>query len=110
LSRAVNSLIKVVTGIPIKDATSGFRCYRASALKKTTKTFDKLIQSKGFEVSFEILFKTYWCASRIKEVPNTLDYGRKIGKSKVKLVATIWRYILLLSKLLAWRIEGSIKS
>lgn len=110
LSKTVNNLIRIITKIPVEDATSGFRCYRASALKRTIKTFDKLIQSKGFEVSFEILFKTYWCTKKIKEVPNTLDYGRKIGKSKVKLITTVFRYVLLLSKLCAWRIQGALKS
>jgi len=109
LSRIINKLIKMVSGIPVDDATSGFRCYRVSLLRKTRKTFDKLIRSKGFEVSFEILLKTYLCNPRITEVPNTLDYYRKIGRSKVNLVTTVCRYILFLSKILVWRALGMLK-
>lgn len=109
LSRTINKLIKVVSGIPVDDATSGFRCYRVSLLRKARKAFGKLIRSKGFDVSFEILLKTYLCNLRIAEVPNTLDYGRKIGKSKVNIVTTICRYILFLSKILVWRALRMLK-
>lgn len=110
LSRSINKLIKMVSGIPVDDATSGFRCYRVSLLRKTRKAFDKLIRSKGFEVSFEILLKTYLCNQRIVEIPNTLDYNRKIGGSKVNLLTTACRYILFLSKILVWRALGILRS
>ena len=104
LSRILNSLIRVLTRIPVNDATSGYRCYKASVLRKATQTFGKkLIESKGFEVSYELLLKTYRCSGSIKEVPNTLDYSKKLGKSKIRIVPTILSYILLLGKTILWK-------
>lgn len=104
LSRILNSLIKILTRIPVNDATSGYRCYKASVLRKAIQTFGKkLIESKGFEVSYELLLKTYRCSGSVKEVPNTLDYSRKLGKSKIRIMPTILSYILLLGKTVLWK-------
>jgi len=107
LSRVLNLFIKAFTRMPVKDATSGYRCYKASALRKTMQVFgEKFIKSKGFEVSCEILLKTYWCNGSVGEVPNTLDYSKKLGRSKIKIMPTILSYILLLGKVLLWRTSG----
>ncbi len=107
LSRGLNLLTRLLVGIPVKDATSGYRCYKASALKKAMKFFgEKFIESQGFEALFEILVKTYWCNRKISEIPNTLDYGKKIGKSKIKLVLTMLGYLNLLRKVCLWRVSG----
>jgi len=107
LSIGLNLLIRILAGIPVKDATSGYRCYRASALKKTLKVFgNRLIESRGFEALFEILVKAYWCNKRLVEVPNTLDYGKKVGKSKMKIMSTMLSYVGLLVKICLWRALG----
>jgi len=99
LSRVLNLFVRILARMPVKDATSGYRCYKASALKKTMQIFgEKFIESGGFEVSCEILLKTYWCSGAVSEVPNTLDYSKKIGRSKIKIMPTIFSYIILLVK------------
>ena len=104
LSKIVNLLIHEITRIPAKDATSGYRCFKASALQNVKRIFDgKVIVSKGFEVSLEILLKTFWCNTSIKEVPILLDYGKKGGISKMKLFPTIKRYLSLFTKINKWR-------
>lgn len=104
LSKIINLLIHEVTNIPIKDATSGYRCFKASTLQKVEKTFDgSLIASKGFEASLEILLKTFWCNASIKEVPIILNYGKKGGTSKMKLLPTIRRYFALFSAMKKWK-------
>jgi dolichol-phosphate mannosyltransferase len=106
LSKVVNLLIREVTRVPAKDATSGFRCFKASSLKRTKSVFDDgLVESKGFEVSLEILLKAFWCNAKIKEVPIMLDYGRKSGASKMKLMPTIKRYFNVLYRISKWKKE-----
>ena len=106
LSKIINLLIRKIAQMPIMDATSGYRCYKASVLRTASSIFkDKFIESQGFEVPLEVLVKTYRSNSGInmKEIPITLDYGKKVGKSKLKLITTINLYIRLLRKISAWR-------
>jgi len=103
LSKAVNFLIAKMMKLPAKDATSGYRCFKASTLQKLDLiSKHNLIESRGFEASLEILAKAFWCDSTIKEVPITLDYGKKRSKSKMRLFPTIRRYVALLLKSRSW--------
>jgi len=99
LSRIVNLLIEKMFGLPVKDATSGFRCFRAGLLKRLYREFgDKIIEAKGFESSLELLLKAVNSGGVVTEVPIVLDYGRKGGSSKMRLFSTIVRYLVLLFK------------
>jgi len=103
LSRAANFLVAKVIKLPAKDATSGYRCFRALTLQKLNLISNhNLIESRGFEASLEILAKAFWCNSTIKEVPITLDYGKKRSRSKMRLFQTIKGYLLLLFKSIYW--------
>lgn len=104
LSKSINLLVGKVSGIPARDLTSGYRCFRAITLRKAKTSFgSRFIESKGFEVSLELLAKTFMHSSRLKEIPMTLDYKKKKGKSKMKLMPTIERYINLLMQLKKWK-------
>jgi dolichol-phosphate mannosyltransferase len=104
LSKAINQGIKLTTRLPIKDATSGYRCFRAKTIKTLHKKFGKkFVESKGFEVSLELLLKLFWLNPVMLEVPITLDYGKKNGRSKMKLFSTIKRYIALFFGMGKWK-------
>jgi dolichol-phosphate mannosyltransferase len=97
LSKAINQSIKLATRIPIKDATSGYRCIKAKTIKNLHKKLGKkFIESKGFEITLEILLKLSWLNPKMLETPITLDYSKKGGHSKMKLLPTIKRYLALL--------------
>lgn len=103
LSKTANFLIKKTMKLPVKDATSGYRCFKASTLKKLSIiSKHNFIESKGFEVSLEILAKAFYCNPTVKEVPIMLDYSRKESGSKMKMIPTIKRYLTLLLKTKAW--------
>lgn len=106
LSKVVNFLARRMVKLPVRDATSGYRCFKAAALKRLSLISKHgFIESKGFEVSLEVLAKTFWCNSIIQEVPITLDYSRKKSKSNMRLLPTIKRYVILLGKMKSWRSE-----
>lgn len=106
LSKVINQAIKLATRIPIKDATSGYRCFKAKTIKTLhRKLGKKFVQSKGFEVSVELLLKLFWLNPIIHEVPITLDYGKKGGRSKMKLLSTIKRYIALFFGMSKWKTQ-----
>jgi dolichol-phosphate mannosyltransferase len=99
LSKAVNLLIKKLFHLPVKDATSGFRCFRAQLIKRLFETFqNRIIESKGFESSLELLLKSIHLGGIVTEVPIRLDYGLKGGGSKMHLMATIAKYFALIFK------------
>ena len=97
MSKAVNYLIKLLLKVEIKDFTSGYRCFRASAVKRLYDAFgDDIIESQGFESSFEILLKALTCNLKVGEVPIVLDYSLKNGESKMRLVPTLLNYVQFL--------------
>jgi dolichol-phosphate mannosyltransferase len=97
LSRGVNFLIEKLFRLCLKDATSGFRCFRVGMLKRLYKRFgNSIIESKGFTVSLELLLKTVAFGGAVAEVPILLDYGRKNSASKMHLFSTVLGYLTLL--------------
>lgn len=102
-SKATNFIFRRILRLPINDVTSGYRCFKASVLKRLNEiSKHDFIESDGFEVSLEILAKVFWCNATLKEVPITLDYYKKKGKSKMKMLPTVKRYLILLTKIKAW--------
>jgi dolichol-phosphate mannosyltransferase len=97
MSKAVNLLVRKLFHLPVKDATSGFRCFRGDLLKRLRDTFgDHIIESDGFAASLELLLKAVNSGGIVAEVPIFLDYGKKGGASKMHLFSTIFRYMILL--------------
>lgn len=79
LSRYGNTYARLITGIPVKDLTSGFQCFKAELLKKYD--FGK-IQSTGYAFLIEIKAMAVALGAKIKEVPITFT-ERAHGKSKL---------------------------
>lgn len=97
LSRGINFLVKALFRLPVKDATSGFRCFKAFLLKILCSTFkDDIVESRGFVASLELLLKAVSFGGAVKEVPILLDYGKKGGVSKMRLFSTIFGYLSLI--------------
>lgn len=79
VSSGANYFLRKVLGIKSKDCTTGFRCYKLSALGKIN--FNK-IKSTGPSIVFEILYYLQKENCKIKEVP-IIYQERKKGKSKL---------------------------
>lgn len=104
LSKFANYILSFLSGLKIKDITSGYRCYRASVLKKGLEKYDShFVDAKGFEVQAELMVKLGSLSTRVREIPFELKYNEKQGKSKMPLFETINNYIQLSLKILAWR-------
>jgi len=85
---------RVVTGIPVKDLTSGFKCYSSKTLKSVDwKTFD--VDGYGFQI--QSVFCVYKAALRIKEIP-IIFVERRAGESKMSR-RIIWEAFWLVWKL-----------
>lgn len=90
VSRIANLLFKLFLPIQnIKDYTCGYRAYRAHLVKLGFNAFgDKLIEAKGFACTDELLVKLSRFSEKISEIPFTLRYDLKKGKSKINFFKT----------------------
>jgi dolichol-phosphate mannosyltransferase len=79
LSRGGNIYTRLCLGIPIKDATGGFRAYRMNALNQM-KIDD--VQSQGYCFQVDMAWRAMQSGLRVAEVPITF-VERQIGESKM---------------------------
>jgi dolichol-phosphate mannosyltransferase len=79
MSFFASKYVQFITGMPIKDATAGFKCYRARVL--STMELDK-IRFIGYAFQIEMKFTTWKLGFKIKEVP-IIFTDRTKGTSKM---------------------------
>ena len=79
LSWLANAFAARLLGIPAHDVTSGFRIYRASALRQVDL---HAITSNGYSFLAEMLFRLRRVGASIREVP-ILFHDRTMGASKL---------------------------
>jgi dolichol-phosphate mannosyltransferase len=79
LSWCANRFARVVTGLPIQDATGGYKCFRVSALQQLNLN---QIRSDGYSFQIEVNFKLWKLGCRIREIPIVLA-DRVAGVSKM---------------------------
>lgn len=79
LSLAANLYAKIVTGVPVSDATAGFKCFKRSVLESID--LDKVL-SEGYSFQIEMNWRALKAGFKIGEVP-IIFYERKYGKSKL---------------------------
>ncbi len=90
LSYFANMYARWVTGLPLRDVTGGFKCFRADALRKLD--LDR-IHSDGYSFQIEVNYKLWKRGCRIQEIP-ILFRDRVAGVSKMS--SKIVREALLL--------------
>ena len=79
LSYGANVYTRMVTGLPISDATGGFKCFRREALQALN--LDKM-KSDGYCFQIETTFKIWKKGLRVKEIPIVFT-DRTRGTSKM---------------------------
>lgn len=79
LSYFANVYARWATGMPIQDATAGFKCYRVSALKALDLS---KVRSSGYGFQIELKFGMWKRGFRIKEIP-IIFKDRTAGQSKM---------------------------
>jgi dolichol-phosphate mannosyltransferase len=100
LSYYANVYTRLVTGLNVRDATGGFKCFRREVLE--TLDLDK-IRSNGYIFQIEVSMRVWKKGFTIKEIP-IIFYERLHGTSKMskKIVReAIWKvwYLRLMSLL-----------
>jgi dolichol-phosphate mannosyltransferase len=78
-SRGGSLYTRIITGMPVKDPTAGFMCYKQKVL--SAMNLDQ-IQFIGYAFQIEMKFASWRLGFKLKEVPITF-IDRKIGVSKM---------------------------
>jgi len=95
LSYLANVYSRVITGMPIKDATGGFKCFRRQVLESLDWS---RVKSDGYGFQIEINFKAWRKGFRIREIP-ILFVDRRAGESKMS------RRIVWEAAWMVWRLR-----
>ena len=95
LSRFANWYIRAITRLPVRDCTSGFRCWTRGLLARMP--LDRIV-SNGYAFQLEMAWEAHAAGGRIVEVPITF-IERREGQSKMsgrviaESVVLPWRLI-----------------
>ena len=95
LSYTANPYTRIVTGLPVADATGGFKCFRRRALEGVR--LDR-VRSDGYAFQIEMSFKCWKRGFRIKEIP-IVFVDRRAGVSKMN------RRIIWEAAWMVWRLR-----
>jgi dolichol-phosphate mannosyltransferase len=79
ISRSVNTLVRFLFRMPVKDASGAFRCYRVSKLREARL---EETRSRGYSFQQEVLFRCHKAGCRMGEYPIIFE-NRRAGASKV---------------------------
>jgi dolichol-phosphate mannosyltransferase len=97
LSYGANKYTRIVTGIPVKDATAGFKCFRRDVLEKIDLN---KVKSSGYSFQIEMNFRVWKKGYQLAEIPIIFE-ERTEGHSKMsrsiifEAVFMVWKLKLL---------------
>jgi dolichol-phosphate mannosyltransferase len=83
-----------ILGVPIRDLTAGFKCYRRAVLERIELD---TISAKGYAFQIETAYRTLQSGFRVEEIPITFvdreEGGSKMSKAIV--LEAVWRVPLM---------------
>lgn len=79
LSLGAAHYTRALTGLPLTDPTSGFKCFRRAVLEALDLG---ALHSTGYSFQIEVNFRAWWGGFRLAEVPITFA-DRHVGVSKM---------------------------
>ena len=109
LSYFASLYVRIITGMPVKDPTGGFKCFRREVLEWLDL---KRVKSNGYGFQIEMNFYVWRAGFRIKEIP-ILFIDRRAGTSKMSrkiIYEAIWRVWKLFLRKLAGKDKMQRKS
>ncbi len=95
LSYGANVYTHIITGLPLKDSTGGFKCFRRETLEQLPLD---TIRSDGYSFQIEMNFFCWKKGFRVVEIP-ILFTDRRVGISKMS------RKIIWEAMFMVWRLR-----
>ncbi len=101
LSLGANIYTRLITGMPIHDATGGFKCFRRKVLEAIPL---QRIQSDGYSFQIEMNYQAWKRAFHIHEIPIVFT-DRRVGVSKMNR-KIIWEAVWMVWRLRFSKLHG----
>lgn len=103
LSYAANIYARFVTGLPVFDATGGFKCFRRNVLESIDLNS---VKSNGYAFQIEMSFRAWKRGFRLMEIPIIfVDRTEGVSKMSKKIVReAIW----MVWRLRWWGLTGRV--
>ena len=95
LSYFANVYTRWITGLPVRDATGGFKCFHRRALEAVR--LDR-VKSDGYAFQIEMTYKCWRKGMRVREIP-ILFVDRRVGVSKMS------RHVIWEAAGMVWRLR-----
>ena len=96
-----NIYTRLVTGLPVKDATGGFKCWKREVLESLD--LDN-VRSQGYSFQIEMTYRAWLQNFKIKEVP-IIFVDRTIGESKMNR-SVMLEAAIMIPRLRLWKFFG----
>lgn len=103
LSYAANVYTRVITGMPLKDATGGFKCFKREVLEAIDL---RKVTSNGYAFQIEMNFKAWSKGFRLYEHP-IIFFDRRSGVSKMSK-KIVYEAVFMVWKLKFRKIIGTL--
>jgi dolichol-phosphate mannosyltransferase len=103
LSYCANIYARAITGLPVWDATGGFKCFRRSVLEAIDLT---RVRSNGYAFQIEMSFRAWKRNFRITEIP-IVFVDRTEGTSKMSR-SIVREAVWMVWRLRWWSLRGTI--
>jgi dolichol-phosphate mannosyltransferase len=94
LSAFANHYVRIITRMPVRDCTSGFRCWRRELL---TRIPLERIVADGYAFQVELTWEAYRAGGRVAEIP-IVFVERRVGASKMS------GRVIVESAIVPWRL------
>jgi dolichol-phosphate mannosyltransferase len=94
LSRGGSWYARTILGVPVRDLTGGFKCFRRELLEGLSLSG---FQTAGFGFQVEVTYRAARAGARVSEVP-ILCRNRRVGTSKMSsriVLEALWRVLEL---------------
>jgi dolichol-phosphate mannosyltransferase len=94
LSRGGSWYARTILGVPVRDLTGGFKCFRREVIERLAFSG---FQTAGFGFQVEVTYRAVQAGARVREVP-ILFRDRQVGASKMSsriVLEAIWRVLEL---------------
>jgi dolichol-phosphate mannosyltransferase len=95
ISVMASKYTRIITGMPIRDCTGGFKCFRRHVLESVPL---ENVTSNGYSFQIEMNFKVWKRGFKIKEIP-IIFYDRTEGSSKMS------RKIMFEAAFMVWKLK-----
>jgi dolichol-phosphate mannosyltransferase len=94
LSRGGSWYARTILGVPVRDLTGGFKCFRREVIERLAFSG---FQTAGFGFQVEVTYRAVQAGARVREVP-ILFRDRQVGASKMSsriVLEALWRVLEL---------------